>query len=178
MAKMLQLDFQRAPSQLHWASVVLLLVGASCVGVVLNSHFELSAQLGALEHRVDAAERTLRRQTPAARPSGDPQVRAEQTREANEVLALLSLPWQDALAQLEDVGRDDVALLNVEPDMEKGIIRLGGEAKDYEAILAYMKLLQARPGLSEVVLQTHQRESQKPGQPTHFLLTARWGKAS
>jgi Tfp pilus assembly protein PilN len=72
------------------------------------------------------------------------------------------------------VGRNDVALLNVEPEMQKGVIRLGGEAKSYEAILAYMKMLQKRPGLSEVVLQTHQREVQKPGQPTHFLIVARW----
>lgn len=153
---------------------MMLLAGLVCLGVVVNSHFELSGQLESLDHRIAAAERTLRRQTPAPRPAGDPQLRTEQTREANEVLGLLSLPWQDALGELEDVERNDVALLTVEPDMEKGVIRLGGEARTYEAILAYMKRLQTRPGLSEVLLQTHQREEQKPGAPTRFLVTARW----
>jgi Tfp pilus assembly protein PilN len=178
MANQLQLDFQRGPARLHWAGALLLLVGLSCIAIVLSNHFDLSAQLDAFDHRIDAAERTLRRQAPTPRASGDPLVRAEQSKEANEVLGLLSLPWQDALSQLEDVGRDDIALLNVEPDMQKGIIRLGGEAKTYEAILAYMKMLQARPGLSEVLLQAHQREAQKPGQPTRFLITAHWKSAS
>ncbi|MDE3011254.1 MAG: hypothetical protein KGI67_10240 [Pseudomonadota bacterium] len=174
MASLLQLDFQRGPARLHWSSAMLLLAGAACLAVVLDYHFSLSDQLASAEHRIDAAERTLRRQAPPPRPSGDPAIRTEQTREANEVLGLLSLPWQDALSQLEGVSRSDVALLTVEPDMEKGVIRLGGEARTYEAILAYMKLLQSRPGLSEVLLQTHQREEQKPGTPTRFLVTARW----
>lgn len=174
MASNLQLDFQRGPARLHWAGAVLLAVGAVCLGIVVNSHFEVSAQLDSVDHRIEAAERTLRRQAPAPHASGDPQVRSEQSKEANEVLGLLSLPWQDALSELEDVNRSDIALLTVEPDMEKGVIRLGGEAKTYEAILAYMKMLQARPGLSEVLLQTHQREVQKPGNPTRFMVTARW----
>lgn len=178
MAKMLELDFQRSGSGLHWASVVVLLAGLLCTGLVIESHFELSAQLAAADRRVDAAQRTLRRQAPVPRTAGDPQARLEQSKEANEVLGLLSLPWQDALSQIEDVGRADIALLTVEPDMQKGIIRLGGEAKTYEAILAYMKELQLRPGLTEVVLQTHQREEQKAGQPTHFLMTARWKKSA
>ena len=174
MAHKLQLDFQRGPTRLHWAGALLLLVGLACIGAVLNTHFELSGEIATLDHRIDAAQRTLRRQAPVQRASGDPQIRAEQTKEANEVLALLSLPWQSALAQLEDVDRKDIALLGVDPDMEKGVVRLAGEAHSYEAILNYMKMLQRHSGLSEVLLQTHQVEVQKPGQPTHFLISARW----
>lgn len=174
MAAPLQLDFQRGPGRLQWPGVALLLAGLVCLGLVLQAHFRLSGQLDTVEHRLSAAERTLRRQAPAAQPAGDPAARAEQTREANEVLRLLGLPWQDALTGIEQVNRSDVALLSVEPDMDKGLIRLGGEAASFPAVLAYMKQLQASPGLAEVLLQAHQRELQKPGTPTRFLLTARW----
>jgi hypothetical protein len=177
MARSLDLDFQRGPQRLHWSSVVLIVTGALCLGIVARMHFSLTDKIAVFEHRIDAAGRTLKRQAPTPEAAMDPATRGEQTREADDILGLLSLPWQSALLQIEDVGRPDIALLGVEPDLQKGVIHLSGEARTYEAILAYMKQLQSRPGLTEVLLQSHQRDEQRPGQPTRFLITARW-KAS
>ncbi len=174
MRQTLYLDFQQSPPRLHWSGVLLLVAGLILSGVTLSSHLALQGQLAAAAQRVSASERLLRRQTPSTKPAPPNPARAEQTSQANEVLVLLSLPWQDALAQIETTRSTEVSLLSIEPDMLKGLIRLGGEAKTYEAVLVYMKQLQQRPGLSEVVLQTHDVELTKPGTPTHFLITARW----
>ena len=176
MRQQLQLDFQQALPQLHWSGLLVLAAGLVCAGITLSSHLALQTQISSADQRVAAAQRVLRRQAPPPKPAAPTPLQLEQTKQANEVLALLSLPWQDALSQIEGTQSSELALLSIEPDMQKGLIRLGGEAKSYQAILLYMKALQTRPGLSEVVLQTHDVEDQKPGTPTHFLITARWSK--
>ncbi len=177
MRQQLHLDFQQGQPLAHWSGALVLVTGLICAGITLSSHLALQAQIGSADQRVTAAQKVLRRQAPPPKPGAPSPLQLEQSRQANEVLALLGLPWQDALGQIEATEAKDLSLLSIEPDMQKGFIRLGGEAKSYQAILIYMKALQTRPGLSEVVLQTHNVEDQKPGTPTHFLITARWSAA-
>lgn len=177
MREPIQLDFQPAPLSLHWSGLALLAAGLATVLIVGVSHLALRDELGTASQRLDAAERQLRRQAPPPRVTAPNPARAEQTREANEVMGLLGLPWQGVLAELEHVQSPEVGLLGIEPDLEKGVVRLSGEAHHYESVLVYMKALQKNTSLTEVVLQTHSIETQKPGTPVHFLLTARWSPA-
>ena len=101
------------------------------------------------------------------------QLRAE-IKQANEVLAQLAMPWETLFKDVESSQRDHVALLSIEPDSEKRVIKIIGEAKDTDAMLGYIRLLQKKESLTDVYLQSHRVEQQTAEKPIRFALIASW----
>ncbi len=96
-------------------------------------------------------------------------------KQANGVVELLSLPWNALFADIEASQDDKVALLAIEPDPEKHTLMITAEAKDYDAMLSYMRLLQTRTSIKNVYLKSHLLELDSAEVPIRFVIVASWG---
>lgn len=103
-----------------------------------------------------------------------PQKLAEVMKFSNRTIHQLNLPWSVLFSQLEKAKTEGVALLSVEPSANSRAIKVVGEAKNYEAMLKYVRNLSAQGVLQGVYLMDHKMDEQNPDQPIHFSLEASW----
>ncbi|AXW62086.1 hypothetical protein CJO94_09110 [Ralstonia solanacearum] len=116
---------------------------------------------------------------PAGKRVDKPEPTALEKRMAKEsrtVLSALTVPWQDLLAIVEGYREHDVALIGIDQTPAQGQIRITAEAKDFDALIGYLKYLQESRLLREAVLNTHLIETTVPGVPVRFQVTAVWRK--
>jgi len=98
---------------------------------------------------------------------------ALEIKHANEVLQQLTLPWGKLFQAMESSSGKQVALLAMEPDAEKQVVKISGEAKDIAAVLDYIRRLAAQQVFSSVYLQSHQIQQQDPEKPVRFVFARR-----
>lgn len=92
------------------------------------------------------------------------------------VLRELTVPWQDLLSIVEDYRNHDVALIGIDQNPALSQIRITAEAKSLDAMVAYLRYLQSSVLLRQAVLTEHQFETNVPGNPVRFQVTAVWSK--
>lgn len=167
----LRLDFQRKPR--YFGGMLLLLIAVLMAGRLVADY---RAAADAIEH-AEAVLARLERQGgfEAPRPAkADTAPREAEIERANEVIAQLTLPWGRLFAVLEEANGKDVALLSIQPEKDKGLLAIDGEAKDIPALLDYMRRLNDSKLLRDVDLLSHQIQQQDPQKPVHFNLSAKW----
>lgn len=86
----------------------------------------------------------------------------------------LGLAWFPLFSAIESAQRADIALLAFTPNAQTARFQLKGEAKHYQALLAYLSTLQSVNGLSEVHLQKHQVMESHPQLPVSFEIEGQW----
>lgn len=169
----LWLDYrQDKPS--HWAGPLLLMLVLAALAATVVHYLELSDETVVWEDRLARAERGMARDhgTRAAARSGDGETL--EVKRANEVLRRLSLPWDSLFLTMESAAGEEVALLALEPDAEKQVVTVSGEAKDFTSLLNYVTRLEAQEAFGPVYLQSHQVQLQDPQLPVRFALQAAW----
>jgi len=169
----IDLDFQRQPGRR--LGQVLLVVGCLAAGGVGVAAWQQGEAVAALDARL----LRLERQRPVAAASIrdlDPGV-VRGLREARTVEALLGRDWRDLFAALESARNDDIALLSVEPDAERGQLLLVAEARQREAMLDYVRRLGQTPVLRDAVLIEHRVQRQVAERPIRFSLSAHWERS-
>ena len=97
-------------------------------------------------------------------------------KQSQAVMRELTVPWQNLLSIVEGYPAHDVALIGIDQNPAQGQIRITAEAKDFDAMIAYMKYLQGSALLREAVLNTHLVETTVPGTPVRFQIAAVWRK--
>lgn len=167
----LTLDFARAPRRTPWIGIALLVVGALALGQVVNHERALAAQIELADARLSTL--ATRSQTKPTRPA-DVEAQQEEIRHANEILQQLALPWGALFNVVETSNEKEIALLSIQPDAGKRVLRLSGEAKNFEALLAYIARLEQSPMLSQVYLTSHEVRLQVAEKPVRFALVANW----
>ena len=100
---------------------------------------------------------------------------ALETTQAKAIIFELNLPWKELFGAVESYSKDDVAVLSIEPDSQKGLVRINAEAKSLDSMLAYLVYLQKTPLFRQVELVNHQVQEQDPQHPIRFMLHASWG---
>ena len=167
----LQLDFKQSPR--HWPllGVLLLIAGAAWLAYASNEARVLSGQIDLAEARMDVLAK--RGKIPVLPPI-DAQVLQQEVRQANDILQQLTLPWNALFQVLESTSEKQIALLAVQPDAGKHIVRLSGEAKDFDALLAYITRLEQSRVLNHVYLTSHEVRTQDAEKPVRFALVANW----
>jgi Tfp pilus assembly protein PilN len=118
----------------------------------------------------------LAEQHNVGRPAGpqDKEQLALETNRANEVLRRITLPWGELFKAVESAAPKHVALLALDPDADKQVMKIVAEAKDIAAMLDYMHTLEGRELFRTVTLQSHQVQQQDPQRPIRFSLVAAW----
>ena len=168
---LISVDFSGRRAPLTLAGTLLLIAGAVATAAACVEYRRLEASRAGLELKLAAANRHAHRD-----PSQD--VRdASLTQEAGHVVQELTTPWTRLLAELEGASHDaasDIALLSVEPDESKHIVRVTGESRDLPRVLTYVARLQASALLRYPMLETHEVRSDDPQRPVRFAVSAEW----
>jgi len=168
-ARPVRLDFVAPVHGAPLAGAVLLALGLAAT-VVLGLAFE-----GALTERgrLDAA---LGAKAPPRQSAPTPEA-LKRAAESAAVERELAVPWTRLLAELEGAARDSatsVALLQVEPDAAKQLVRITAEVRALPDALAYLKRLQKSAVLAHPMLESHERRKDDPEHPLRIKLSAEW----
>jgi hypothetical protein len=97
--------------------------------------------------------------------------------EAAGIARQLGTPWTAMLTDLESASRDTkgrIALLSVEPDYDKHLVRINGESRDLSVALAYLQRLQESHSLRYPMLDSHDVVAEDKEHPVRFAMTAQW----
>ena len=173
------LSFQRGfwPAALGHASTGWMRVSA--VGLALAGMMALVAvgmQWLELERQQDAvhvllAEARARQAAVSGEPAPKPRAprySAQQLMQFNAVIRQLNTPWSEVLDALERQTPPGVALILVEPDANKRIVHVQAEAKEVDALFAYVDLLAADVAFSGAVPLQHETNEQDPTRPARL----------
>lgn len=171
----LSLDYRCGSLAQHRIGMGVLALALMAVVAMGGYYRNLTAQSARLESQVEKIGQRLHRGHERAMPaSADAQQVGAEIKAANEVIMQLTLPWNELFNALEETNTSDIALLGIEPDSRKRVVRLSGEAKNATALLEYIRLLQANKAMSSVYLRRQQVEEQNPEKPVRFTLDASW----
>jgi hypothetical protein len=164
-------DFARGRRLLTFAGALLLALGVGAVAVTWSGYRSIEAQRAGLEMKLQALNRS-NQHDPAKELRA-----AALSEEVGRVAEQLSTPWSSLLAELEGASRDSggqVALLSVEPDHAKHLVRITGESRDLPQVLSYLQRLQGSAVLRYPMLESHDVKADDPQRPVRFAMTAEW----
>jgi len=175
----LRIDYQRSNKPLPWLGLGMLVAALAALTLTGSYYQALNQRIAFWESRVERIERLSSHRALVSRPLTEQAARAQllEVKQANQVVRQLSLPWNALFKAVETSGKG-IALLSLEPDMQKGTVKISGEAKDLTALLNYVKQLSAREVFGSVFLQNHQVQQADPEKPLHFSLLAHWKDAA
>ena len=170
----LNLDYQQN-LPFRWAGSALLVLMLSALVMTIAHYIELNGKAADWEDRLEQTERRQGRALPAGRHgSREAEDAMLEVKRANEVLRQLTLPWEELFRAVESASGKEVALLAMEPNTEKHVVKISGEAKDFVALLNYITQLEKKDVFGTVYLQSHQVQQQDPDKPVRFSLLAVW----
>jgi Tfp pilus assembly protein PilN len=161
--------FHAHPALLALAAAGLLLCAGAAIGgwKLAGERQERERQLRHLRERVAAMSA---RPVEVARTVIPP----EQAAFVNGAVMRLNLPWralQDAVAAATPPG---VALVAMEPDPRKQVLKITAETRTSDDMVAYVAELKQQESFSGVVLTRHDINDQDPNRPLRFQLEATW----
>ena len=168
----LNLDYQRSVKPFPWAGVGMLAVAAAMLALAGSYYRGMNDQIAYWESRAGQVLRASERQAQGSQR--EIKDAAQEIKHANEVLNQITLPWDKLFQAVEWSSGKDVALLALEPDAERRVVKISGEAKNIPAMLTYIGHLSEQPIFTSVYLQNHQVQEQAPDQPVRFALVASW----
>lgn len=163
-----RLDFIAPVHQARWSGIALCTVGIFAA-IVVGVSFDLQI---AERERLDAALGAI---SAPPRAPGAAALRAGE--DAAAIERELSIPWSQLLAELEAASHDStstIALLQVEPDPTKRIVKITAEARSLPAALEYLERLQQSKVLRYPMLESHERKKDDPEHPVRVKLAAEW----
>jgi hypothetical protein len=171
----LDLDFSSERRRAGPLGRALLLIGLAAAAAGVYVHVDTDGERAALSETVDDMKKLLARKGVrlAAPAVLNDETRAEIQR-ANAVIDRIAVPWYALFRDLEQAADRNVALLAVEPEADRRSVKIDGEAKSLQAILAYMVKLEQAPTLSGVTLTNHALKESGGQRPVAFSVTGQW----
>jgi hypothetical protein len=166
----IRLDYQHSRS-FPWGGAAMLILALGGLLSVGTYYRELRGKVDEWEKQLARIERARPRQQDSTRVARSADAALE-VRHANKVLRQLGLPWERLFRALESSGGKDVVLLALEPDMEKRLVKISGEARNIPAMLAYVTQLGEQDMFESVYLLNHQVQLQNQDRSVRFALVA------
>ncbi|MBV8853042.1 MAG: hypothetical protein JOY91_06560 [Sinobacteraceae bacterium] len=170
-APVVAMDFAAPRVRNGLPGVLLLLLGLGALATVGAEYRHETQKRAGLELKLAAASQAVAHDPAAAAR------RARLNEQAAGVARELAAPWTRMLAELEVASRDtsdDIAVLSVEPDLEKHRVRISGESKDLRTALTYLQKLQGSHSLQNPMLDSHEVIADNNEHPVRFAMTADW----
>jgi hypothetical protein len=174
--KPLAFDFARAGPRSRWAPWLLLAIGSALVFDIARACIDARENVAHVEARLARLARQ-----PASRPESSgpaPEHLRKELQSARATIVRLALPWRDLFHALDEAQVDTIALLSLEPDPDGGAVTVGGEARDYAALLTYVALLEETRPLKDVHVARHEVRQGDPRKPIAFSIRAAWLRKS
>jgi Tfp pilus assembly protein PilN len=173
----IHVNFARRTLKSVIAGMPLWMLGAIAVGLILIIFSGLRAasiadQRQSLE---DALQRNLKRRDAIShivvKPVIIPEARALAI---NAAVAQLNLPWSDVFDAIEAATPANIALVSIEPDAKKQVLKGEAEALNSDDMIAYIERLKKVDFFVQVDLVKHEVSAQDPYKPLRFEFEAQW----
>lgn len=170
----LALDFQRPSERApRWAAWLLLACAAALAAWAADRHAALQERVDTLESRNRALDARLR-PARAAGPAATSPEGVRRLRQANTVIERLTLPWDRLFAAVEAADTRGLALLALEPNARDLTLRLSGEVRSVDDLLAYVDRLGRQRSLAQVHVVSFDTVDREGTPVIAFTLSARW----
>lgn len=169
-----RLDFARRRRHISIQSLVwLLIAGTVCTAAGMEYWSAWQAK-----QRVDEREAQLstrwRMATASQLPKAAPSMTEAQIDAINQAITQMNLPWEKMFRVFEKSLPDDVALLGLDPDGSKRILRITAEAKTADDVAVFLETLTDNPIFANVTLVKHEINEKDPNLPIRFRIDAEW----
>lgn len=169
----LHIDFQRreadVDSRLGW---LVLLLGALLLAGVYAEYADVDAAVTAARLRAGQRQHATLSGTSAASAASAESTQA--IKAVNRVRDQLAAPWGALFVDVEGAAHEDIAMLTLQADPMAHTVRIGGEARNFTALMAYVRRLEASAAMADVRLAGHEVRQQDPRHPVAFTLSATW----
>ena len=172
-----QVDFLSPPRGSSRTGLVLLVIGALCAGAAVLDDSTRDGVAVQLQARLEKVKTAYQRAELAQAGTSGQGINLAGIAQPDAVARRLATPWGRLLEVLEQAQSNDVALLGIEPDANRGYLRLSGEARDMNALVDYIKALEGKGDISELRLLTQQIKQSDTQLPIEFVLESRWHKS-
>ena len=165
--------------QANWMAVAVFMVIAAGAGFTMYQWGELGREVAQMQASVEVQNQTSTHPRDAAMRGDEAKIAPERIAAVNRAVIRLNLPWRDLLDQLERAETADVSLVAIEPDPQRGLVRLTAEASAADAMIDYVAGLTRQPDFAAVAIRKHRVDQQDPNQPVRFTVELTWrpGKA-
>ena len=176
------LDYCGRRSAITLSGIAWLLFGALIVAAVAESYMDVLETIQRQEDQLESLGDQLKRKVRGREQRVvdakrlDPELAV-----AKSVLRRLALPWEEVFMALEQATlahRDHIRVLSVQPDVDKGLVTISGESKDFDVLMDYLDQIEKSGIFLRVRLVNHQVQVDVAGRPIRFYAVGSWKTAS
>ncbi|HEX9395307.1 MAG TPA: hypothetical protein VF943_01080 [Burkholderiales bacterium] len=163
----LALDYAAPLQRRRWPGAAALAIALAIAAALVIRYGEVQQERAALLARLDLQQAGTRavRALPA-RAAGD------EAKSIEVVTRQLALPWPEMIESVESAANRQVALLVLQPEPERGTLRLTAEAGTPQAMLDYVRRLGESEALAGAHLVSHQVRRESAARPIQFVAQA------
>jgi hypothetical protein len=174
MMRALHLDYA-SKTERHRLGILVLAAGITVAAIATLDYSNARDALTSQEIKTAEIRKAGKRNMlPTRGNSRESEATTQEYKAAQLALQRLSLRWTDLFTALESTRPNGVALIAIEPDPAKRVVKLTAEAKTSDDMLDYVEKLQSASGLADVVLASHQIRPSDPMRPMRFVVLASW----
>lgn len=177
--------WRRALYRLHPAALAGCALGlALCAGAALYGYRMVVQQRARAEQvsRIEGEQRRLQVQqqragAPGAGATAPAKVQISDAlgKAVNAAVLQLNLPWADVQEAVGAATPPAIALLALEPDPNKQLLKISAEARNADDMIAYIEQLKQQEFFTGAALLRHEVSEQDPNRPIRFQVEAQWG---
>jgi Tfp pilus assembly protein PilN len=146
---------------------------ALCIGGALTTH-KLLAQADAQESALLRLKVKLSDRTASKPVIKESKISDTQAAAVNGAIGKLNLPWRDVLDAVESATPKNIALLALDPDAKRNIVKGMAEAKNSDDMIDYVEQLRKQEFFTSVLLTMHEINEQDQNKPLRFQFEAQW----
>jgi len=155
------------------------LLGAGVAGLLLGAAAATVGWRAAQQHeaREQALQAMQRKQAAAARaPVRQPEsvIPEAQAAAVNAAILQLNLPWRQLQDAVAAANTPTVALLALDPDPRKQVLKITAEAKNSDDMVGYIEQLKQQEFFTGAALAHHETNEQDPNRPLRFQVEVQW----
>ena len=180
---MTRIDIDFAPPgwrrSLHRVPAWAWVTGALGVALIATAGYSGSAALQRQQLREGQLQRAQQRVAQATQgpaPVAIVAIAPAQAAAVNAAILQLNLPWRDVQDALASATPPGIALLALEPDARKRVLKITAETTGSDAMVDYIAQLKRQQLFGvRVQLLRHEINELDPNRPLRFQLEARWG---
>lgn len=170
----LHIDFATPGTKAAWTRLAVPMLAAAACAAAFLDYRAAAAELAGLASQVEDARRLADGAPSGTQVHDASGIDPKTVTAINRAITWLNVPWQDLFGIFERRRLPAVALLALEPDSQKQLVRVTAEAQGPEDMAAFLELLMREPGFAAVTLTRHEINQQDPSRPIRFVLEARW----
>jgi Tfp pilus assembly protein PilN len=100
---------------------------------------------------------------------------ALQIRAVNNAIAQLNIPWRELFDAIAATPQEQIAILAVEPDAMRHVVKMLAEAKTGEDMVNFIRSLKRQAFFADANLVRHEVNEQDANRPVRFQLEATFG---